>query len=73
MYRQIYAAYRGEINVADGTAEELARKLGVTAKTVRKWSTPSYHRRNKGQRVIVVKLGKEKVVKNEATEKAHHK
>lgn len=62
-YRQIYAAYRGEEeNVADGTAEELAIKLGVTAKTVRKWSTPSYHRRNKGQRVIVVKLGKEKVV-----------
>lgn len=61
MYRQIYAAYRGEINVADGTAEELAVKLGVKAKTIRKWATPSYHRRNKGQRIIVVKLDKEEV------------
>lgn len=58
-YRQIYAAYRGEENVADGTAEELATKLGVKPKTVRKWATPSYHRRNKGRRIIIVKIGKE--------------
>lgn len=58
-YRQVYAAYRGEENIADGTAEELAAKLGVKPKTVRKWATPSYHRRNKGQRIIVVKIGKE--------------
>ncbi|ARU65463.1 hypothetical protein FWK45_08765 [Histophilus somni] len=61
MYRQIYAAYRGEINVADGTAEELAMKLGVKTKTVYKWATPSHHRRNKGQQIIIVKLDKEEV------------
>ncbi|MGX2968773.1 hypothetical protein [Ursidibacter sp. B-7004-1] len=60
-YRQIYAAYRDDVNVADGTAEELARKLGVKPKTIRKWATPSYHKRNKGQRLIVVKLEKEEV------------
>ena len=60
-YRQIYAAYRNDDNVADGTAEELARKLGVKPKTIRKWATPSYHKRNKGQRIIVVKLEKEEV------------
>ncbi|OOR95810.1 hypothetical protein B0186_11200 [Canicola haemoglobinophilus] len=60
-YRQIYAAYRGDENVADGTAEELASKLGVKLKTIRKWATPSYHKRNKGQRLIIVKIGKEEV------------
>lgn len=58
-YRQIYAAYRGDENVADGTAEELASKLGVKPKTIRKWATPSYQKRNKGQRLVVVKLDKE--------------
>ncbi|MGY4673928.1 hypothetical protein ACWIVU_00370 [Ursidibacter arcticus] len=60
-YRQIYAAYRDDENVADGTAEELARKLGVKPKTIRKWATPSYHKRNKGQRLIVVRLEREEV------------
>lgn len=60
-YRQIYAAYRNDENIADGTAEELAQKLGVKPKTIRKWATPSYQKRNKGQRIIVVKLEKEKV------------
>lgn len=60
-YRQIYAVYRDDENVADGTAEELARKLGVKPKTIRKWATLSYHKRNKGQRLIVVRLEKEEV------------
>lgn len=63
MYRQIYAAYRGETNIADGTAEELGRKLGVKPKTIRKWATPSYHKRNKGRRIIVVKLDREEIEK----------
>ena len=60
-YRQIYAVYRDDVNVADGTAEELAQKLGVKPKTIRKWATPSYHKRNKGQRLIVVRLEREEV------------
>lgn len=63
MYRQIYAAYRGETNIADGTAEELGRKLGVKPKTIRKWATPSYHKRNQGRRIVVVKLDREEVEK----------
>lgn len=59
--KQIYAAYRQDINIADGTADELAQKLGVKAKTIRKWATPSYHKRNKGRRIIVVKLDREEI------------
>lgn len=58
-YRQIYAVYRDDKNVADGTAEELARKLGVKPKTIRKWATPSYQKGNRGKRLVIVKLGKE--------------
>ncbi|KAL1010405.1 helix-turn-helix domain-containing protein, partial [Haemophilus influenzae] len=32
--RQIYAVYRGEENLGDGTAEELAKKLNVSEKTI---------------------------------------
>lgn len=32
--RQIYAVYRGEENLGDGTAEELAKKLNVSEKMV---------------------------------------
>lgn len=57
--RQIYAVYRGEQNLADGTAEEIATKLGVNPKTIRNWATPTQHKKDKGQRLVVVKLGKE--------------
>lgn len=60
-YRQIYAAYRNDENVADGTVEELAKQLGVKAKTIRKWATPSYQKRNRGKRLVIVKLGKEDI------------
>ncbi|MCW9699745.1 hypothetical protein [Avibacterium sp. 20-129] len=59
--KQIYAAYRQDINIVDGTADELAQKLGVKAKTIRKWSSPSYQKQHKGRRIIVVKLGKEEM------------
>lgn len=64
--RQIYAAYRNDENVADGTAEQLAKKLGVKPKTIRKWATPSYQKRNRGQRLVIVKLGREEI-ENEQT------
>ncbi|BFU64741.1 MULTISPECIES: hypothetical protein [Rodentibacter] len=58
--RQIYAVYRGEENLGDGTAEELAEKLGVQAKTIQSMSTPRFHRRNQsGKRLVVIKLDKE--------------
>lgn len=66
-YRQIYAAYRHDENVADGTVEELAKKLGVKPKTVRKWATPSYQKRNRGKRLIIVKLDKEEIQNEKST------
>ncbi|WP_122983454.1 MULTISPECIES: hypothetical protein [Rodentibacter] len=60
--RQIYAVYRGEENLGDGTADELAEKLGVKPKTIQSMSTPRWARRNKsGKRLIVIKLDKEEV------------
>ena len=59
--RQIYAVYKGEENLADGTAEELSKKFGVKVDTLRFWASPASHKRNKGQRLIVIKLGKEEV------------
>ncbi len=60
--RQIYAVYRGDENLGDGTAEELAKKLDMKADTVRNMSTPRFHRRNQsGKRLIVIKLGKEEI------------
>lgn len=60
--RQIYAVYRGDDNLGDGTAEELATKLGMQAKTIQSMSTPRWYRRNKsGNRLIVIKLDKEEV------------
>lgn len=60
--RQIYAVYKGEENLGDGTAEELAEKLGVQANTIRSMSTPRFHRRNKsGKRLVVIKLDKEEL------------
>ncbi|QOF68329.1 hypothetical protein IFE17_02820 [Actinobacillus sp. GY-402] len=63
-YRQIYAVYRGDDNLGDGTAEEIAEKLNITPGDVRVRSTPCYHKRainGKGKRLIIIKLGKEEV------------
>lgn len=62
--RQIYAVYRGEQNLGDGTAEELAKKLNISTEKIYALATPATHRRDKGQRLVVIKLGKEEI-KNE--------
>ncbi|MDY3123590.1 MAG: hypothetical protein SOW21_04275 [[Actinobacillus] rossii] len=62
--RQIYAVYRGEQNLTDGTAEEIAKFLGLKVKTVRNLALGK-RAHEKGQRLVVVKLGKEKGVGDE--------
>lgn len=58
--RQIYAVYRGEDNLGDGTADELAQKLNLHPNTIRKLASPVALAKNKtGKRLIVIKLGKE--------------
>ena len=42
---QIYALYRGEDYLADGTLDELAQFLGVKRKTVQFYMTPSWLKR----------------------------
>ncbi|MDA5607120.1 hypothetical protein [Pasteurella multocida] len=59
--RQIYAVYRGEKNLGDGTAEELAKKLNVTKERIYSMSTPHSTKRDKGQRLVIIKLGKEDI------------
>ncbi|HDR0674162.1 hypothetical protein K7G92_000699 [Pasteurella canis] len=59
--RQIYAVYRGEKNLGDGTAEELANKLKISKEKIYALCTPYAHKRDKGQRLVVIKLGKEEV------------
>ena len=45
--RQIYAVYRGEENLGDGTAEELAKKLNVSEKTIYSSATVARCKRDK--------------------------
>lgn len=59
--RQIYAVYRGDENLGDGTAEELARKLNINAKTIYSLGTTAQRKRNKGKRLVVIKLDKEEL------------
>lgn len=63
----IYALYKGEQNLADGTLTEIARKTGKTYNTL-KWMTyPSYkkrlqersHRDRRGGVLELVDLGAE--------------
>ncbi|MDA5619099.1 hypothetical protein NM952_10905 [Pasteurella multocida subsp. multocida] len=58
---QIYAVYRGEKNLGDGTAEELEKKLAISKKKIYALCSPYVHKRDKGQQLVVIKLGKEEV------------
>lgn len=59
---QIYAAYKGDINLGDGTAKQLAEKFNITPETVANMSTPRYLKRDKsGNRLIFIKLDKEDI------------
>lgn len=40
-----YALYAGDIYLAEGTADQLARKFGVNRKTIKFYATPTYRRR----------------------------
>ena len=56
MKRKIYALYKGETLLADGTTREIADKTGVRVETVRYYMTPAYQRRAKhirNRRVLV--------------------
>lgn len=55
--RDEFALYKGDRIIAIGTAEELARRQGVTAETIRYYSTPAHRRRAFGtNRFIAVRI-----------------
>lgn len=45
MTMKIYAIYKGEENLFDGTARECAEKLGVSINTIHFWNTKAYKKR----------------------------
>ena len=51
-----YAVYKGEEFLGEGTAEELSKLLKVKPKTIRWWSSPTSHKRDKGNRKVAVRL-----------------
>ncbi|MGH0053374.1 MAG: hypothetical protein ACQ5SW_08310 [Sphaerochaetaceae bacterium] len=55
--RGIYAVYKGEEFITEGTVEELAEYFNVRPDTVRWWSSPTNAKRGKKRRKIAVKIG----------------
>lgn len=58
----VYALYRGEKNLADGTISELAGYLGVKKATVRVLAGKAYRRKigdRLDNRLLVIKIGDE--------------
>lgn len=51
-----YAVYKGEECLAVGTAKECAKKVGVAQDTIYWLSNPSVHKKDKGNRKIVIRL-----------------
>jgi NADH:ubiquinone oxidoreductase subunit E len=52
--KRIYALYKGDEYIRDGTKQELADYLGVTTKTITFYSSKVQQERYKGNRKIVV-------------------
>ncbi|MDP8079546.1 hypothetical protein [Phocoenobacter skyensis] len=63
----IYAVYRGDRNIADGTTNELAQKLGINKYTVYKWASKSHRNSIKedGNAIFAIKLGRKKEIDRE--------
>lgn len=55
-----FALYKGDLLVSVGTAEEIARRQGVTAETIRYYSTPAHRRRASGtSRFVAVRIDRD--------------
>lgn len=55
--RKVYALYKGDVNICDGTIKEIALFLHTTESNVRCWK--SRQAKNKGNRYELVYLGTE--------------
>ncbi|WP_404427283.1 hypothetical protein LG296_01565 [Ureibacillus chungkukjangi] len=56
---RIYALYRGEEYLTDGTQKELAQYLGVKRKTIQFYMTPSWLKRTSENALRVIALDDE--------------
>ena len=55
--RAIFAAYKGDKFIAEGTSRELAQALGVKLETLYFYRSPAYARRGNGKnRMVVIRL-----------------
>lgn len=58
--KKIYALYKGDNYITDGTIEELAEYLKVKPSTIRFYTTPTYKKRmNLENAINVVCIGKD--------------
>lgn len=48
-HRRVYALYKGDLNVCDGTIAQIAKRMGVKPDTIRFYGTPTYQKRNTGE------------------------
>lgn len=46
---KIYALYKGETNLMDGTITQIAYRRGVNCRSILFLLTPAYHKRSKGK------------------------
>lgn len=51
-----YAIWKGDECIAIGTAKELAKRFGVTVKTIRWWASPAAKRRDKGKSKVAERI-----------------
>lgn len=56
MKKRIYALYKGDKWLTDGTREELAKYLNVKERTIHFYSTPTWRKRTNNNAYIVIKL-----------------
>lgn len=53
---KVYALYKKETCLAIGTIPEIADKLGLKKNTIKFYGSPTYKRRGKENRKILIKL-----------------
>ena len=61
MKAKIFALYRGDTNICDGTINQIAKYMNISPKTVSHYRTPAYERKaakakNPRSRLILVQI-----------------
>ena len=57
--KKIYAIYKGDEFLCEGTSKECAEFLNVKQKTVFWWKSPVNHKRSKGNRKVAIVIEEE--------------